>query len=478
MRTAELRSWRKLSRVVACATMVLAGMTTAPRALDFKCVEASRYKDLLQIFDDNPAVLSSYFELDRTQAPDLNACRAMAVVGTIRDGDAERLIGAIIQNKRWLDVLYLAFDGVHLGEEIRLARVIRGFRLKTRVLQGWPLRYEPDYATAWAPPAENPDEAPTTPARQLSPITRGLEAFAKRGDLGLPISGSGNVCLEGCAGAWVAGVHRRMSPMPPIAVRPPAAVPEVVTAWPRRALSFDLDDAKPPPAGDATWETAVTPGFGPVVPPPIERLVREKCTAELVAGEALEGRIGGTLENLARGDFRDVGSMPLPVVAELDSLRVAGIRLQRCVARAFEHERLAAFSRLCGASCDKAKLTATFDRAAREFVDKQISLSSILGANRSGNFGGEWWEEESGWSGTWTRRGAESSFDASWTKGGGKVTAVVEIGRLAHRVAAVRMQTEGRCIYQGVIAADEKTARGTYTCSWSPGAHAWSATIQ
>lgn len=360
--------------------MVLAGMASAAAALDFKCVEPSRYKNLLQIFDDNPAVLSTYFELDRTQAPDLNACRAMAVVGTIGDGDAERLINAIIQNKGWLDVLYLSFDGVQLREEIRLAQVIRGFRLKTRVLQGWPLHYEPDFATVWASPVENPDEAPTTPSRPLSPIDRGLEAFAKRGDLGLPNSGSGNVCLESCAGAWVAGVHRRISPVPPIAVRAPAAVPELVTAWPRRALSFYLEDAKLPPPGDARWKAAVAPGFAPVVPAPIERLVREKCSAEIVAGEALEARAGGTLEGLARGDFRDVGSTPLPVLAELNSMRTAGVRLQRCVARAFEHERLASFSRLCDPSCDKAKVIAAFDRAAREFVDKQISLSNILGA--------------------------------------------------------------------------------------------------
>lgn len=54
---------------------------------------------------------------------------------------------------------------------------------------------------------------------------------------------------------------------------------------------------------------------------------------------------------------------------------------------------------------------------------------------------------------------------------------MVEIGRTANSVVAVRMQSEGRCIYQGIIATDEKTARGTYTCSWSPGAHAWSAII-
>jgi len=457
---------------------IWAGMGTGVSALEFKCVEPSRYKNLLQVFNDDPEVLSQYFELDRTQAPDLNACRALAVIGTIDDGDSEALINAIIRNKGWLDVLYLSFGGVHLLEEIKLAHVIRGFRLKTRVVQGLPLRYEPDFATRWAPDAANPNEAPTAPSSQPSPLNRGLEAFAKRDDLGLPISGSGNVCLESCAGAWIAGVHRRLLPVPPIAVRGPAAVPEIVTAWPRRALALDLEGAKLPAPDDPSWSTPVVPGFGPVVPSAIDRLVRDRCSAEVVAGEALEGRIGRTLDRLAHDDFRDVRSTPPAVLEELDSLRMAGVRLQQCVARAFEHERLASFQRFCNPSCDKAKLIATFDRAARDFVDKQISLSTILGPNRSDKIGRDWHEEEPTRSGTWIRRGTGNAFDATWTSPGGKqVAATVEIGRVANRIVAVRMQADGRCIYQGTIAADDKSARGTYTCAWAAGSRAWSATI-
>jgi hypothetical protein len=453
-------------------------MPGAAAALDLKCVEPSRYKNLLQVFDDDPAILSTYFQLDGTRAPDLNACRAMALTGTIRDGDAGRLIDAVIQNKGWLDVLYLAFDGVDLREEIRLAYVIRGFRLKTRVLEAWPLRYEPDFATSWAAPVEAANEAPITPSQRLSPISRGLEAFAKRGDLDLPISGASNMCLESCVGAWAAGVHRRLSPVPPIAVPGPAATPEIVTEWPRRALSIAVNGFKLPAPEDRTWKTPVFLGMGPVIPPDIERLVRAKCTDEIVAGEALEGRIGGSLESFARDDFSEVGSTPHPVLVDLDSLRMAGLRLQRCVARAFEHQRLASFDGLCNPSCDKPKLVATFDRMARDFADKQITLANILGAHPSGKLGREWREDEPGWVGIWLRRANGSGFDATWSSSGAQqASTAMDIGRVGNRVAAVRVQAEGRCLYQGTIAADEKTAQGTFTCYWAPGIRAWSATI-
>ncbi len=473
---AESRRRQGLGLLSALSVYVAMGVGAS--ALDFKCVEPSRYKNLLQVFDDNPAVLSSYFGL--AQLPDMNACRALAVTGTIRDGDGDALINTIIQNRGWLDVLYLAFDGVHLQEEIKLAHIIRGFWLKTRVLRAAPLRYEPDFATTWGPPAVGAN-APLHPgASQLSSLNSGLEAFAKRGDLGLPIAGARNVCIESCAGAWIAGVHRRALPVPPIAVPAPAAAaaPEIVTARPRLTIAVSLNTEKFPPPSNPIWNTPVVAGAAPVLAPAADRMVRDKCAAELVAGEALEGRVGAAAEDLARNDFSGVRSTPPALLGQFDSLRMASARLQRCVARAFESERLASFRRLCNPSCDKAKLAASFDRTAWEFVENRISLSNMLGAGQSDKIGREWREEEPAGPGTWIRRGTSNLFDATWTlPGGNQATATLEIGRVANRIAAVRTQANGRCIYQGTVAADDKAARGTYTCSWAPGSHAWNATI-
>lgn len=464
-----------LSAIALCATM-----GGAASALDFKCVEPSRYKNLLQVFEDNPALLSSYFGLNDAQLPDLNACRALVITGTIRDGDAAALIDNIIRNKGWLDVLYLSFDGVHLQEEIKLAYIIRGFWLKTRVLQTAPFRYSPDFATRWRAPAASENAPSATAISELSPLNHGLEAFAKRGDLGLPNMGAHNVCIESCTGAWIAGVHRRALPVPAIAVPPPAAAaaPEIVTARPRSVLAASLDSGKIAPPNDPSWNKPVAVGAAAVLPPAVDRTVRNKCAAELVAGDALEDRVGAAMDDLARADFREVRSTPPAVLAQFDSLRMAGVRLQRCVVRAFESERLANFRRLCDPICDRTKLLASFDQMAREFVDSRLSLSNIFGASQSDKIGREWHVEEPDGSGTWIRRETTNVFDATWTlPGGHQVTATLEIGRVANRIAMVRTQTDGRCVYQGAVAADDKSARGTYTCVWAPGTYAWNATI-
>jgi len=220
---------RSLGWGLLCAVLLYVMTGVGASALDFKCVEPSRYKNLLQVFEDNPALLTSYFGLSHTQLPDMNACRALVVSGTIRDGDGAALLDNIVRNKGWLDVLYLSFDGVHLQEEIKLAHIIRGFWLKTRVLLAAPFRYSPDFARLWGAPAASDSQPSATPGSELSPLNHGLEAFAKRGDLGLPNMGARSACLESCAGAWIAGVHRQALPVPAIAVSAPpaAAAPEI-----------------------------------------------------------------------------------------------------------------------------------------------------------------------------------------------------------------------------------------------------------
>jgi hypothetical protein len=157
---------------------------------------------------------------------------------------------------------------------------------------------------------------------------------------------------------------------------------------------------------------------------------------------------------------------------------MAGVRLQQCVARTFEAERLAAFRRLCGQGCDRARISETFERTAREFAERNFTLANLFGASTSDKLGREWHEEEATGAGTWTRRESTGVFDAAWKQpDGAEVAATIEIARAANRIAIVRIQKEGRCVYQGSIAADEKSVRGTYACSWASGAFAWSATI-
>jgi hypothetical protein len=482
-RTGKERRRSGFAGVVAGAVLLCAGFAGGASALDFKCVEASRYKNLLQVFDDNPAVLAAYFGLASNQVPDFNACRALAVTGTIGGGDAEALLNTIIRSRGWLDVLYLSFDGFNLKEELRLAYIIRAFWLKTRVLDGATLRYEPDFATRWGAPAAGANGASEKTSEPLSPLNPGLEAFARRGDLQLPIPNARNLCIESCAGAWAAGVHRRRFPVPPIDVRAPAASSEMVTARPRAALAATLDFGTFPAPNDPGARKLLVPGASPALPPPIDQLVRARCAGELVAGEALEARVGGAADQLARNDFNGVRSTPPALLADLDSLRRAGVRLQRCVARVFEHERLEKFRSLCDPSCDRAKLLASFDQMRSEFVEQQISIAAMLEASAAETppekIGREWHQEEPAGSAVWKRREGTGVFDATWPDSAGKsISATIEVARMGNRVIAVRVQPEGRCLYQGLIANGDTAARGTFFCSWIGGAYGWSATIE
>jgi hypothetical protein len=83
-------------------------------------------------------------------------------------------------------------------------------------------------------------------------------------------------------------------------------------------------------------------------------------------------------------------------------LRTAGLRLQQCLACAYESERFASFQRQCANGCDKGKLSLAFERSSREFVDKTLSLAGIASP---GTIGRQWQVEENGGRGTWTRRG-------------------------------------------------------------------------
>ena len=84
--------------------------TPAAAALEFQCIEASRYKNLLQIFHDDPSTFFSYFNISRRPLPSPEACRALLVTGTIAPDSADALLGRVIEGRGWLAALYLSFS--------------------------------------------------------------------------------------------------------------------------------------------------------------------------------------------------------------------------------------------------------------------------------------------------------------------------------------------------------------------------------
>jgi len=93
--------------------------------------------------------------------------------------------------------------------------------------------------------------------------------------------------------------------------------------------------------------------------------------------------------------------------------------------------------------------------------------------------GVRWDETESGWTGTWTRRGESDTFDAHWTHPGAQpTTALLRVGIAGSTVNVERTQAGGTCTYGGTLGGDGVTVTGTYTCSWAPGRYDFRAAIR
>jgi len=199
---------------MATAALLASALALDPaapaRALDFQCIEPSRYKHLLPVFNDDPNVFFSYFGLPRGRLPDLEICRALHVSGTLAEGDADALLDRIVQGKGWLAALYLSFEGVNLEEEARIAIIIRSFALKTRAIRSDFSIYVPDFVIRWEPPLPmTGTSAAAPPLREdISPLYRGIRTYQTRRDLRLKLDPNHSTCNDGCRTAWFAGVNR------------------------------------------------------------------------------------------------------------------------------------------------------------------------------------------------------------------------------------------------------------------------------
>lgn len=438
---------------LACAFVFYMAGSETTRALDFTCIEASRYYDLAQIFNGDRGALAAYLGLAPSQMADASACRAILVTGTIRSGDAEALLDQIARGKGLLAVVYLSFEGTHVSEEVKLAQIIRRFWLKTVHIRDAPFDYSPDFAAPWGARTVKPsDYEDYERPPELSRMSHALRAFSQRKEVALPAAAASAICTDSCVGAWMAGAHRRTIPMPPLAptVYPPGPIPEMVSAPMRARLLNSLGEAGPP--------QHVTLGRLPGIPPPIELSLRKQCNSEFASAEATMGFL----------------ISPASMFEQLDMLRTAGVRLEQCVARAYERERFVSFQHQCGGECDKKRLSQEFNRSTHDFIEKSLSLAALTDGEPGGVVPRQWHLEEEGGRGLWTRRTGVQIFDATWTVADRQQAAgTVEINRVGDRITAVRTQTAGQCLYQGIIA--DQTAPGTYTCFWMSGAFAWQA---
>jgi len=361
---------RRATRWLIAAAITLMSAASAP-ALEFQCIEPSRYKNLLPVFDDDPNVFFSYFGLPRGRLHDMETCRSLLITGTLATGDADAMLERIIEGKGWLAVLYLSFQGTNLEEEARIAAIVRGFSLKTRAVRHAAFNYLPDFVLWGQPPlALTGTSAAAPPAREdILPLQRGLKTFVTRRDLALKLERERSNCDEGCRIVYFAGVNRLFN-TPPAGAPAPAPAAGGANDRLRVALIYQLDLNRLPATSDPQLSKPL--GWAGVSPPATARLLREKCNPEFTVAEALEARLGDALEAAARNNLkpREVEALAVP----FEAMSRGGARLQQCLAAALEVERLASFQRHCPQTCDRQALSVAFAATARETLERAGKL--------------------------------------------------------------------------------------------------------
>ena len=91
-----------------------------------------------------------------------------------------------------------------------------------------------------------------------------------------------------------------------------------------------------------------------------------------------------------------------------------------------------------------------------------------------------WQETESGWSGTWVRRGQSNVFDATWTLGAQRVEAVLTIFRTGPDTIRIHRRdrtSASEFEYTGTFGPGGSVA-GSYGMVGNPPTATWSARIE
>jgi hypothetical protein len=348
--------------------LLLSSPTPAAAALEFHCIEVSRYKNLLQIFHDDPATLFSYFNISRRALPSPEICRALLVTGTIAPDSADALLGRIIEARGWLAALYLSFSGTNIEQEAAMATIVRRFSLKTYEVRGPLYFYNPDFAVRWTPAIGKGGFLSAAASGDPSPLDSGLAAFMRR-DRTLKLHPKQYACAGGCRVVWSAGVNRvhnlRSGP-----AETTTTTDQTIERL-RSVFAYRLDRGQLPAADDPLlsrgWDRI------PTTPPAVASALRKECDAEMTVAEALESRVADVFAEAAGKKLTP--SAVSAVAPHLNALKRSGVRLQQCLAAAHENMRLRNFQTHCPPkACSRAELLGSMSKSGAEMLEEASKL--------------------------------------------------------------------------------------------------------
>jgi hypothetical protein len=363
-----------IARHLRSAALALLGvpalLSAAPRAataLEFHCVEPARYKNLLQIFHDDPATFFSYFNIARRPLPAPDSCRALLVTGTIGPDSADALLGRVIEGRGWLAALYLSFGGTNIEQETAMAAIVRQFSLKTYEVRGPVYFYQPDFAVRWTPAIGKGGFLSAAATDDPSPLDSGLVGFLRR-DRALKLDPKRYACAGGCRLVWSAGVNRvynLRAGSPDAAPKPDETVERL-----RTVFAYRLDRGRLPAADDPIlsrpWDRL------PTTPPAIAATLRKECDAEMTVAEALESRVADVFAEAAGKKLTPFSVSS--IAPHLNALKRAGVRLQQCLAAAHENLRLSNFQTHCPKTCNRAELLGAATKSAGDMLKEAGTL--------------------------------------------------------------------------------------------------------
>jgi hypothetical protein len=363
----KLRSAGRLAPL-AVAALLLSAPNPAAAALEFHCIEASRYKNLLQIFHDDPSTFFSYFNISRRPLPSPESCRALLVTGTIAPDSADALLGRVIEGRGWLAALYLSFTGTNIEQEAAMATIVRRFSLKSYEVRAPFYLYHPDFVVRWTPAIGKGGFLSEAASADPSPLDSGLVAFLRR-DRALKLDPKQFACAGGCRVVWSAGanrVHNQRSGPPEAATTTDQTIERL-----RNVFAYRLDRGRLPAADDPilsrSWDRIAT------TPPAVAAALRKECDAEMTVAEALETRVADTFAEAAGKKLTPFAVSSL--APHLNALKRAGVRLQQCLAAAHENLRLRSFQTHCPPkTCDRTELLGSLSKSAAEMIEEAGKL--------------------------------------------------------------------------------------------------------
>jgi hypothetical protein len=379
---------RILLAAVGIVTMILTSCFSVEptRAVDIHCIDASKYKYLWKLFENNQRRFAEFLKVSPSQLPAPEMCRAILIKGTIGPltatstsdvfRDFDQLLSVIAMNNGWIAEIYLASPGGNLLTGMALGELARTFWLKTVAVDNGFLEYVPDFvALTTALPGSG--EAVTR--------TSGLDwqaySTATRGLSHIRLESGQALCASSCASLFVGGVDRRGITYVHRGrlIGTPARTSQIPTFWSLSEgqkpegfiLAIDLAYLQHMDAGidmiratQSTPANKLSPARAPRFPSLVSDILISQCDVNADELKKQETYIWAALTKAtAKGGNRETGER---LQIELTSVGRQRANLEGCIATIHERKRLAQFAKYCsGRNCDQG--------VVREEINRQLS---------------------------------------------------------------------------------------------------------